>query len=35
VFFLIVTDVATGFPTYDFSYNVRFLDMWSVPQKNT
>jgi hypothetical protein len=27
VFFLIVTDVATGFPTYDFAYNVRFLDM--------
>ncbi len=27
IFFLIITDVGAGFPTYDFSHNLRFLDM--------
>jgi hypothetical protein len=27
LFMLIITDVGSGFPTYDFSHNIRYLDM--------
>lgn len=27
IFMLVITDVGAGFPTYDFTHNIRYLDM--------